>query len=88
MTRTEQRQLALGAARSLLRKQGRNVFTASVLDAHQVLDDFACQYPACMVSCWYRTASEFELALFYRDWDVWQQKQHWLLPNPLEARHR
>jgi hypothetical protein len=78
MSRTEQRHLALGAARTLIRQIGGDPVTASALLAHAVLMAYSSTYPERVVSRWYRSMTEEEIQLFYRDWDIWQTYQHWL----------
>ncbi len=79
MTRAQQRAVALSAARYQLRQLQVNLLEVSAADAHAVLDDYARRYPAMVGSQWYHTASESELASFYREWRRWQHQQRCLL---------
>ena len=79
MTRAQQRAVALSTARYQLRQLHVNLLEVSALDAHKALDDYARRYPAMVGSQWYHTASERELASFYREWRRWQHQQRCLL---------
>ncbi|MBA2682063.1 MAG: hypothetical protein H0U76_27180 [Ktedonobacteraceae bacterium] len=74
MTRKQQRDVALGAARSLLRQLGINPGEASAEDAHVVLDDYARCAPEMVASQWYMAATDNDLDAFYRDWRRWQRE--------------
>jgi len=74
MTRAQQRAVALSTARYQLRQLKVNLLEASAADAHAALDDNARRYPEMVGAKWYRSASEDELRLFYRDWCNWQQQ--------------
>ena len=79
MTQTEQRSNALGVVRSVLRQQGINPLSVSADDAHLIIDDFARQHPDRLAAYWYRSASEREMMVFYREWRRWQKFEQYRL---------
>jgi hypothetical protein len=79
MTRAQQRALALSAARYQLRQLKVNLLEASAADAHAALDDYARRYPEMGGAQWYVTATQDELAGFYRAWAKWQQEHRRML---------
>lgn len=79
MTRTQQRAVALGAARYQLRQLKVNLLEASAADAHAALEDYVRRYPEMVGAQWYRTATEEEITGFYHAWARWQRQQRQLL---------
>ena len=71
----KQRALALGAVRSQVRAYGMDPVTINAADAHAVLDDLARQVPDLVVSHWYATASQYQMGLFYKEWEQWRRQQ-------------
>src|SRR5258708_40158254 len=70
MTQTEQRHIALGTARSELRRLGvpLDPYTVSFKEVLAVLDDLCRAKPDLVASQWYRQASEHEIRLLRREW--------------------
>lgn len=68
MKRTELRQIALGAVRSELRRQGRNPQTVSAESAYAVLDNLFRSEPRLLAAQWYDTASDKERSKFFKEW--------------------
>lgn len=75
MTLAEQRAIALGAVRSQLRCMQLDPLAMSAEDAHVIVDDIARQWPDLVVSQWYRSASSYQMQLFYAEWKQWQREQ-------------
>ena len=75
MTLTEQRQIAIQAARSYLRKQGVNPIQASADDALEALDDCYRLDAQTIASLWYGQASNRQVLLFRREWRQWRVGQ-------------
>lgn len=71
MNKSEQRKIALGAARSYLRKQGIEPRTASANDAFAALDDLARLDGNLIASRWYVAMSKNQEKLFRREWANW-----------------
>jgi hypothetical protein len=67
MIRPQQRAVASSAARNQLRHLQVNLLEVSADAAHAALEDYARRYPSIVGSQWYHTASESELASFYRE---------------------
>jgi hypothetical protein len=76
VNKSEQRQIALGAARSYLRRQGIEPLRASVDDAFAALDDLARRDGDLVASCWYTAMSKNQERLFVRDWN--RQQLPWM----------
>jgi hypothetical protein len=76
MTKYEMRQIAAGAARSLLRKIGLLNYSATVEDADMVLDELS-RDPAnekLIAVQWFKYSSDNQYDLFAREWKRWQRK--------------
>lgn len=73
MNNKERRQIALGAVRATLRKQGRDPRNESAATAHEVLDEIAAQDRSLVASDWYLNATQQQLNLFYNDWGVFKK---------------
>jgi hypothetical protein len=69
MKMQEQRSIALGAARSQLRRIGTNPARSVPFDeVLKVLDDLCREAPELIASQWYANASENQITLLRRDW--------------------
>jgi hypothetical protein len=68
MNQTIRRQIAIGAARSQMKKMGIDPKTETSSDALTVLDDIARCEPNLIASKWYNKASDNQITLFKRDW--------------------
>lgn len=68
MSLAEQRDIALGAARSQLRRMGKDPQLVEAHVALRVLDDLLRSEPALIASQWYDQASDHQIALFCREW--------------------
>ena len=79
MTQAKQREIALQAARSQLRRIGIAPETMQASDAHKVLDDLARQDATLVASQWYSSASQSQMVLFYREWNKWRQQYKTML---------
>lgn len=66
MILAEKRKIALGAARSQIRKLGID-FTLN--NAEVVLDEMARTKPSLIASQWWLTASDYQYKLFRREWN-------------------
>ena len=70
MNMQEKRSIALGAARSQLRRIGVSLESPVPFDdALRVLDDLHRSEPELIASQWYTQASEYQITLFRRDWN-------------------
>jgi hypothetical protein len=65
MNKKQQRQIAIRAARSQLRK---NCADLTVANAAAVLDDMARSQPQLIASIWYNCADGRQWSLFDREW--------------------
>ena len=65
------RRLAIGAARSEMRRVGLDQGDMSAEQALMVLDDLTRTEPYLEASIWYRNASENQIVLFKREWRYW-----------------
>jgi hypothetical protein len=74
MNKSEARRVAIGAVRSELRRHKENPVIVSALDAEKVLDDIARQDSQLIASIWYREASDAQIKLFRREWNVWTKE--------------
>lgn len=79
MNKTEQRKIAIGAARSYLRKQGIYARWASADSAFAALDDLARLDTDLVASRWYMAMSKTQAYLFKRGWRKWQKGKRDLL---------
>jgi hypothetical protein len=78
MTRAAYREIALRAARAMLRHSSIAPETASADEALKALDDLYRVKPDLIASQWYDLASGNQLRLFRRDWREWQRDwQEW-----------
>lgn len=69
MNMQEKRSIALGAARSQLRRLGVSIDRSiSLDDVLYVLDDLYKAEPDLIASQWYAHASEYQITLLRRDW--------------------
>lgn len=68
MTKQEQRQTAIRAARGQARQMGIDPSTIDGRAALAVLDDLARRDPALVASVWYLGASAYQVRLFCREW--------------------
>ena len=75
MTKTEQRQIAAGAARSIMRRAGMQPISAPADDALIVLDDLTRSAPDTIAAQWYLQASDNQIALFRREWRDYARKR-------------
>jgi hypothetical protein len=62
------RQIALGAVRSELRRQGVDPQTVSAESAYAVVDNLYRTDPQLLVSIWYDKASQAERNWFIKEW--------------------
>lgn len=69
------RQIALGAARSVMRKQSINPDTASFDDVLETLDELMQAEPNLIASIWYKSAKERQINLLRRDWNEWKAEK-------------
>lgn len=67
MTLQEQRNVALNAARGILRKMGYQIANVEVRDFHLVLDDLSKQDKTLIAIRWYCNASDNQWTLFKRE---------------------
>lgn len=72
MIKAEMRRVAIGAARSEMRRMGVDPSTQSQQDALLVLDDLARLHPELIASYWYQNASDAQRRLFDREWRRWK----------------
>ena len=68
MTIHERREIAHGAARSILRAYGYDPRHCTVKQALAVLDDMARHEPKMYASVWYMDASDSQMKLFKTEW--------------------
>jgi len=68
-TRKELRQIALGAVRSELRKQGRSPQAVDANVAYAVLDNIFRTDKQSLAAVWYDTASDNDRNKFFREWE-------------------
>lgn len=78
MNISEQRGIALGAARHLLRKAGYRddqlIYEIDYMMALETLDDLFRSERTLVASVWYKNASETQEKLFGIEWRKWQRK--------------
>jgi len=67
--------MAIGAARSEIRKHGDNPKDYGAGHALAVLDDIARAEPDLCASLWYLEASDNQIALFRREWKRAQEQR-------------
>jgi hypothetical protein len=67
----QNREIALGAVRSEMRKNGFVPQRQSARTALAVLNEIALSDPGTRASWWYLNCSDNELTLFIRDWKKW-----------------
>ena len=68
MSLAEQRDIALGAARSQIRQMGKDPQVCEAQVALRVLADMLRTDPDLIASQWYDRASDYQIALFCREW--------------------
>lgn len=73
----EMRQVAIGAARSILRERGIDPVTADIAVIEAIICDCTLdrQHQGKTFVQWVNRASEHQWNLWRRDWRKWQQKQ-------------
>jgi len=76
MTKYEMRQVAAGAARSLLRQIGPLTGNESAEDAWLVLDELSRkpENENLVAVQWFKYSSENQYKLFNKEWERWQRK--------------
>jgi hypothetical protein len=75
MKKSEQRQIALGAARSYLRRQGIDPVTVSASAAFAALDDLERIAGDTMSSRWYASMNRNQERLFKSEWRKWKRSR-------------
>lgn len=75
MNKQEMRKVALGAAKSELRRIGYlEPCRASSCVALKALDGFSQSDPGLVASQWYLAATDNQFKLFEREWQAWQEE--------------
>ena len=75
MNQQKMRQVALGAARSEMRRLGMEPIDKDADAALQVLDDLDRMEPDLVASIWYSGASNNQIRLFKREWAIQNRKR-------------
>lgn len=70
----QNREIAIGAVRSEIRKQGFIAERQSARTALAVLNEIALRNPELRASSWYLNCTDNEICLFVRDWNTWAKK--------------
>ena len=73
MLKQEQREIAIGAVRSELRRAGVRPELVDWAGAFRVLDDLLRVEPTLIASRWYALATDNQLRLFKQEWERWRQ---------------
>jgi len=74
MNKHQMRQIAIGAARGVIRHKGLEPLETSAEDALVHLDDMARQHPDRIAAIWYMEASDNQIKAFCREWRKWKRQ--------------
>jgi hypothetical protein len=73
MTAKQQRDMALGAARSQLRHGGDDPKSCAFERAWAALDEVYRSEPSTVAGQWYVRSSDAQVAAFRREWEQWRK---------------
>ena len=81
MTKSEQRRIALGAARGYLRQQQIDPVEVSAEEALTALSDFPLIDKRLIAGIWFTNCTKNQVNLFVKEWENWRKQKQLLSGN-------
>lgn len=83
-SKKQARRIAIGAARSEIRRMGLQPQFYTPKQALEVLDDLLRKEPDLVASQWYATATDHQIDRFWKEWASWCKETVEAIRQPIE----